>query len=1129
MKKNTCFHSFIYTLLQGSFVLLMFSACESPNSADSNIPLFETVNADASGLHFVNRLRESPSQNVLTYEYFYNGAGVAAADFNGDELPDIYFVSNLEANALYLNQGNLAFKDVSKISQSEGSRGFATGVSVVDINADGLLDIYICKSGRFTNPDLRRNELFINQGNNADGVPIFSEQADEYGLDIPAYSTQASFFDYDNDGDLDVFLINHGIDTYETNQVPMLQQEIDPLIGEMLLRNDDQHFVDVSEEAGIIRNRLGFGLGLGVGDFNADHYPDVYVSNDYSGKDHLYINQQDGTFQESIEELTNQISFYAMGNDIGDINNDGWSDIINLDMVAADNYGIKTSMSAMNPAQFYALTEQGEHYQYMFNSLLLSNGSINKQDAPLFSNIGQLAGISNTDWSWGPLLFDMDNDGWQDIFITNGIKRNIRNNDATKRVVELQQLLANANTEQDRSRLMQQMLQQFPSHRKANYFFQNNRDLGFDDITIALGFDTLLTASNGAAYADFDLDGDLDLVVNNVDQMASLFQNNASAINNNASLNITLNGPAQNPLGIGAKVSIQNGSTIQTKEVYTSRGYQSSVAPTIHFGWPTGEVIKQLEIVWPDGKSQQLHNVQAGKLQLQYNDAAFTESSDEITKPVFSTTDTRSWQHKHEENVFDDFERESLLPHRMSNMGPAAAVGDVDGNGLTDVFIGGAAGQPAVLYLQHTEQNFAPTQLQLWASEQSYEDVTAVLFDVDHDQDLDLLVGGGSNEWPGNDPHYQLRLFENDGQGIFHKNTTALPPLRVSTGVLAIGDMDADGKADIFVGARQMPGRYPQAASSYLLKNESSASNITFTDQTENWAPFLADFGMITDAVWTDVNGDERLDLMTVGEWMSPRLLLNTGRKLEDASATAQLDTEHGWWYSLAAADIDADGDVDFVAGNLGLNYKYKAQPEAPFTVFSKDFDQNGSQDIVLGYHSDGDLFPLRGRECSSGQMPFIKEKFPTYDAYAKATIEEVYGASDLQSATHYSASNFAHCYFENDGEGVFTVKALPNAAQISSVNAILIDDFDNDAKLDILCAGNLYGAEVETPRNDASYGHLLKGTGNGHFELVPAPTTGLRIKGEVRNLLPISLTDNQLNHILVIKNNSSIQVLQRH
>ncbi len=601
MKIKIYFHSFLKTSICGVLLLLCGYSCNPSEDPVSDATLFELIPSEVSGLQFVNRLRESPSQNVLTYEYFYNGAGVAVGDFNQDGLPDIYFVSNLEANALYLNKGDWNFADVSATSQAQGSRGFATGVSTVDINADGLLDIYVCKSGRITNPDLRRNELFVNRGNNAEGIPKFSEQAAEYGLDLPTYSTQASFFDYDRDGDLDAFLINHGIDTYETENIPRLQQEENPLQGEMLLRNEEGTFVDVTASSGIIRNKLGYGLGIGIADLNHDQFPDVYVSHDYSGKDHLYINQQDGTFRECIEELTNQISFYAMGNDIADINNDGWADIVNLDMVAADNYGIKTSMSAMNPAQFHQLVSQGGHYQYMFNSLLLNNGTSDERQSPYFSNIAQVAGISNTDWSWGPLLFDMDNDGWQDLFITNGIKRNIRNTDATKRVVELQGLLNNSTNEQERVQLMQQMLQQFPYHRKANYFFQNQGDLRYKDITEQLRLDTLLTASNGAAYADFDLDGDLDLVINNVDQAASLLRNNATNLNKHNSLTITLAGPSQNPLGIGTKVSIYHHSSIQSKELYTSRGYQSAVSPALHFGWPGDEPVTHLEIIWPDG------------------------------------------------------------------------------------------------------------------------------------------------------------------------------------------------------------------------------------------------------------------------------------------------------------------------------------------------------------------------------------------------------------------------------------------------------------------------------------------------------------------------------------------------
>ena len=784
-----------------------------------------------------------------------------------------------------------------------------------------------------------------------------------------------------------------------------------------------------------------------------------------------------------------------MGNDIGDINNDGWADIINLDMVAAENYGIKTSMSAMNPQQFEDLVEQGEHYQYMFNSLLLNNGIAQKGQQPLFSNIAQLAGISNTDWSWAPLLFDMDNDGWQDLFVTNGIKRNIRNNDALKVVKSLHQQMIASKHPQEKSRLMQQILQLFPYHQKTNYFFRNLSTLKFKDITQEIGFDSLISVSSGAAYADLDLDGDLDLVVNNADQPAFLIKNNAQKITGNYALKVKFKGTAKNPFGIGAKVIIESKNGIQSKELYTSRGYKSSVAPIIHFGLGAQSKVEKLKVVWADGKIQKLENLKHGTITLDYKDAVHKADQSSSPVPLFVPTNAPIEALKHQENAFNDFLREGLLPHRMSNMGPCSSVGDVNNDGIPDLFIGAAKGHAASLFIRKIDGTIRKENIELWESEKKYEDVASCLFDADSDGDLDLVVGSGSNEWEKNDEAYRLRFYENSGKGIFKINKDALPKVLSSAGVIKSSDFDKDGDLDLFVGGRQSPGNYPQSCSSFILKNESENGNIRFHDATEKVAPYLKNYGMVTDAIWADFNGDQQPDLVTVGEWMSPKILINNGSILEPSSELTTLDEETGWWYSVAVADFDQDGDLDIVAGNLGLNYKYKATKENPFEIFTNDFDENGSQDIVLSYYEDEKLIPLRGRECSSNQLPFIKEKFKSYDAFARATVKDIFSEEQLESSTHFIANNFAHCYFENKGNLNFIKKELPIVTQVSSINAILIHDLNNDGNLDILCAGNLYGSEVETPRNDASFGHVLLGNGNGEFEILPASKSGFQVK----------------------------------
>lgn len=1111
--------------------ILVFSSLVSWNCQEAvpkiNAPLFEPIAANHSKVIFQNRLRESPSQNVLTYEYFYNGAGLAVADFNNDQKPDLYFVSNLETNHLYLNRGNFKFEETTLISKVGGSRGFDMGVTVVDINQDGLLDLYLCKSGRFEQADFRRNQLFINQGNNEDGIPIFIEQAKKYGIDIATYSTQAAFFDYDKDGDLDMFLINHGIDTYPTAEIPNLSVEKDPLIGEMLFQNENDFFTEVTDRTGIVNNKLGFGLGVAIGDLNNDAFPDVYVSNDYSGKDHLYINQKNGTFKEFIQELTSQISFYAMGNDIGDINNDGWQDIVNLDMVAADNYGIKTSMSAMNPKQFQELVDWGEHYQYMYNSLLLNNGVLST-DAPQFSNIAQLAGISNTDWSWAPLLFDMDNDGWQDLYVTNGIKRNIRNNDAMKKVKELNAQMLVSNQPNAKARFFKQMLDQFPYHRKANFFFLNQGALQFDNITKDIGLDSMLTASNGAVYADLDADGDLDLIVNNVDQPALLLKNNRDTYHGSNFLKIKCLGTKKNLFGIGTKVTVFHRGQQQTKEVYTSRGYLSSIAPNLHFGLGKNEQIDSLHILWPDGKWQKKASIKGGQTIVLKHQEAFSQvpKSNDNT-PLFSPSKNTPITYEHQENLFDDFQRESLLPHKMSNLGPASAIGDVNGDGRDDLYIGGAKHNNAQLFLQQTNGQFKPSMQPIWQAESWYEDVSAIFLDADNDNDLDLIVGSGGNEWEAGHKAYQLRLYENDGSGNFSRNEQALPSINVSVGVLTAGDWNNDGRLDLFVGGRQVPGQYPKSANSYLLQNESQGDQLKFEDITVEKASFLADFGRVTAAKWVDLDQDQQLDLVAVGEWMSPKILMNKGDHFSEESENANLAGQVGWWYSLASADFDQDGDMDLVVGNLGLNYKYKASQEAPFQVFYQDFDQNGSGDIVLGYHSQGDLYPLRGRECSSGQMPFIKSNFTTYEAFGKATLTEVYPKEQLNSSIQYKATTFAHTYFENQGDGTFVAHVLPIESQVSSINAFLIDDFNQDTHLDILVAGNLLEAEIETPRNDASIGLLLTGDGTGKFLPIPAEKSGWQVGGEIRKIHSLMIPSQASKAILAVKNKGAFQTFR--
>lgn len=1109
-----------------SFILILSScAVRENNDLLLEDELFTVLGPEETGIDFRNDLRESLYMNGLFYEYLYNGAGLAVGDFNNDELPDIYLVSNLQQNKLYVNQGNLQFQAAGDEAGLSGKAGFPTGVTTVDINGDGLLDIYVCASGKFRDPNKRRNELFVNQGSNADGNPQFVEKAAAYGLDLEMLSTQAAFFDYDRDGDLDMFLINHDVDIYGDEQLEEYLNTPSTLSGERLYRNDNGRFNDVSSAAGIIDNRLSYGLGLAVGDVNNDGWPDIYVGHDFSGEDHLYLNKQDGTFSERIKTAMRHISNFSMGNDLADFNNDGWLDIMSVDMVSEDNYGIKTSMSGMNPAKFFHHVALGLHHQYMFNTLQLNNGTADDEAVPYFSEIAHLAEVSNTDWSWAPLFFDMDLDGDKDLFVGNGIKRDFRNNDFINYHKALREELSKQESI-DEEAYINDVMSRMPERKKVNYFFLNNNDLTFSKVSV----DSMLTSSNGATYADLDNDGDLDMITNNMDDFAFIYKNNSIENKRGNYLKINFEGPPQNRLGIGTRVVIQDGERVQTLEHYLTRGFQSAVAPGLQLGLGQVAQADQITVIWPDGREQQMTNIPVNQtLVVRYQDADPSRTPAEVLPKQLlfqspSATET-TVDLLHRENKFDDFERESLLPHRMSRFGPALAVGDIDGDGLGDIYVGGAAGYAGSLLIQDRNAAFNSVQQEVWQTDRRFEDVGAAFFDVDQDGDLDLYVVSGGNEKPEGSDYYQDRLYENrNGQLI--RSASALPNLSFSGSCVKPFDYDGDGDLDLFIGGRQRPGKYPYPAGSRLLQNNTVKDQLSFKDVTAVLAPDLMEMGMVTDAVWADINGNGTEELIIAGEWMPISVLQLEKEQFKNITEELGLGGETGWWFSLAAADFDQDGDLDLVGGNLGLNYKYKATPAEPFEIYANDFDENGSVDIVLGYYNQGDLYPLRGRQCSSDQMPFIKKKFPTYDAFGKASLKEVYAPEKLEQSIHYQASNFGTTYFENESNGSFRKKILSNYAQLSSTNAIIAHDFNQDNKLDLLLAGNLYSSEVETARNDAGYGTYLEGDGSGNFEPKKPFDSGLYLQGDIKAAALIQLAGGKWG-MLFAANNGRLQLVK--
>ena len=1101
-------------MLKPIFFIIIFAlitGCQT-ESPPNKVPikdfrLFTLLSPDETGVKFANNVPDNEYVNILTYEYFYNGAGVAVGDINQDGLPDLYFTANMGSNKLFLNKGNLKFEDITESAGVGGGKGWSTGVTMADVNSDGFLDIYVSRSGKF-NPELRRNQLFINNGD-----LTFTEKAAEFGLDNTAYSTQAMFFDFDLDNDLDVFLINHSIRLYHGLDAMQLMDQHDPHAGDKLLQNVDGKFIDVSKQAGIRTNPLGYGLGIAAGDLNKDGWPDLYVTNDYLELDYMYINNGNGTFTNEIKSSTGHISNFGMGVDIADINNDSHPDIVVSDMVAEDNYRQKTNMRSMNPEEFYQAVEFGFHYQYMFNTLQLNRGN------GYFSEIGQLAGISSTDWSWATLLVDLDNDQFRDLIITNGFRKEYTNKDYTSFKEKISKQ-ASGMDQDTRVAAMKTLLENLPENKIGNYVFRNNGDLTFSNYSEAWNFNQP-SYSNGATYADLDMDGDLEVIINNIDATASIYKNETIEEGGGNFIKIHLKGPPKNPMGIGAKVSVFTSGIQQTYEQYLTRGYQSSIDPLIHFGMGGFGKADSITVIWPDGFKYLKKNLAANQtVQISYTSENKIKKDPVTALPIFiDLTDKINLDYIHVENEYSDFEKELLLPHKMSNFGPALDVADLNNDGLEDIIVGGAKGYPAQIFYQDQNMNFSGNIPASFKDDLETEDVGVAIFDANGDAKPDIYMVSGGNEYPEKSPLLQDRLYLNVGNGNFEKSTE-LPEMYSSGSVVRPFDFDNDGDTDLFVGGRVTPGKYPFPPRSYLLEN----TNGSFEDVTEQVAPELVAGGMITDAIWTDFNGDNYQDLIVVGEWMPILMMENQNGVFKNVSNTNAMDQETGWWFSIEEGDFNQDGLPDYIVGNLGLNYKYKASYLEPFQIYCDDFDNSGTLDIVLGYFNEGELYPLRGRQCSSDQMPFIKEKFETYHEFGSANLEEVYGRDALSSALHYEARNFSSSLLINQGSNQFELSPLPNICQISNINSSIIDDFNGDSILDILIAGNLYPVEPETIRNDALIGQLLLGIGDGTFDPIEPSISGIFLKKDVKHMHPIQLGDQ--SGIIVANNQDGLQIL---
>ena len=1065
--------------------------------------IFHQLSSDSTGIDFKNILTENDSLNYFTYGYIYMGGGVSVGDINNDGLIDLFFTGNMVPNRLYLNKGGLKFDDITETAAVSGDSRWYTGVTMADVNNDGFLDIYCSVGGKF---GLKENQLYINNGNNT-----FTEKAKDYGLAEKGNSVQSTFFDYDLDGDLDLYIANYPPTSFNSpNQYYVFKKRLPKDIEtDKLYRNDGEFFTDVTDEAGV--RSFGLSLSATVGDINQDGWPDLYVSNDFSTPDLFYLNNRDGTFTESVKQLTKNTAFYGMGVDIADFNNDDLLDIFQVDMTAEDNRRSKANMASMNPQLFWSTVNSGFHYQYMQNSLQLNNGIVN-DSLPDFSNISRLAGISSTDWSWGPLIADLDNDGWKDIFIANGTRREINNKDYFKH-------LENSKHRQDS--LLEKSLA-MPSERIDNYAYKNNGDLTFTKMNQDWGI-SFKGFSNGSVYVDLDNDGDLEIVTNNIDDSASIFENSSSLQNNHITLRFT--GPEKNPNGVGVKVYLKSKSGTQFQEMTMTRGFQSSVAPQLHFGLGKTQKIDTLKIKWPDGKVQILTNIDVNQIMaIKHADASLIkEKPEKEPNKLFTTVKDSIIDHLHVENRYDDFVKEVLIPHKTSMLGPFVAVGDLNGDDLDDIVVGGAALQEAAIYLQ-TTNGFTKTNGEVFTLDKKHEDMGIHIFDADNDTDDDIYIVSGGNEFEPNTAILQDRLYINNGQGEFTKSTDALPKMYTSGSRVKSFDFDKDGDLDLFVGGRLIPGNYPSPANSYILENRSENGTAHFVDVTKGIAPELRNLGMVTDASWADFDNDGWTDLVITGEWMPITILKNNKGKFENVSERYDLADSNGWWFSINEGDFDKDGDIDFIIGNLGLNYKYKAAEDQTFDIYFNDFDENQTNDIVLSYYNDGKEYPLRGRECSSQQIPAIKSKFKDYSSFSTATLIDVYTEESLENSLHYQVKSFSSIYLENKGDS-FVKHELPIEAQISSINKIVVDDFDNDSNLDVVVVGNLYSSEVETPRNDASNGLLLKGNGQGGFKATRALESGLYAPGDVKDMAKITV--NGKEHLLLSKNSDYLQLIK--
>ena len=1060
-------------------------------------PLFSLLTSEQSGINFNNFNIENQGANYYHYEYFYNGGGVATADFNNDGLLDIVLTANMAPNRLYINKGDLKFDDITATSGiNSKTADWCTGVTIVDINNDGFQDIFISRAGWFkdTNKSKLTNLLFINNGN-----LTFTESAEKYGFTDQSRSTQACFFDKDNDGDLDVYIINHPIKHTSFNQstitgkVSYQDKGATYSDSDKLYENRNGTFVDITKKSGL--QNVAFGLGVIAADLNNDGWQDLYVANDYSKPDYVLINQKNGSFKNELFTALKHMSKFSMGLDIADINNDGLLDIFNSEMLGNDNYSKKVNMASMNPKLYQGFVDAKLHYQDMHNSLQLNNGN------GTFSEISWMANIAETDWSWSPLFADYDNDGYKDLFVSNGYKRDVMNKDYTSK---------NKDKGVKNPKIFDILQAEIPVSKTYNYIYQNNGDLTFKDKSAAWGLKDAALNTNGSAYADLDNDGDLDLVLNNLNEQAVVYRNNNTKNNF-----ITLELRDKTTIPYGAKVSILDKGKQQYWELANANGFQSHSDSRIHFGLGASKNIDSILVNWPTKGLRLYTSLEVNKIhQLTFNEGTPFSLKKETKKTLMTNvTEKININNKHKEYDYDDYIKEILLPHKLSQEGPFIDVADVNADGLEDFYQGNGVGYPGVLYLQKPNGTFIASNQKDFKKDKMSEDLGVLFFDYDKDGDQDLYVVSGSNEHDLNSTLQLDRLYENDGIGNFTKTSGIIPSVYASGSCVKAADIDNDGDVDLFIGGFQTPGNYPQPGESQLLINNNGVFKNEIVSRTDN----MSSIGMVKDAVFTDINNDNQKDLVIVGHWMAIEIYINNNGAFTNQSKTYGTDKNIGWWNTITATDTNKDGNIDLLAGNLGTNSKHKATNEQPFVIMAKDFDSNGTNDIALGYYNDNQLYPVRGLQCSSEQVPSIKANVSSYAEFGSLTFDQVYSNFDTNNAEIHKATYFESAMLLNQNNQ-FTFKALPKRSQVAPTNGILVLDIDGNDTNEIITVGNQYPVEVETGRYDAHIGSVM----SSDFNTISLQKSGFFNDKDARDIDIITIKG--VKHIMVSNNRDSIE-----